>query len=108
MSKTLDELRAQAIEVSSAYRKQNADQGFVDWSASDYVQGFMTDVGDLAKQIMIHEKKRGGDGDRQKIEHELADCLYSVLVIAHELNIDLGSAFESTMKELKTNLGDHP
>jgi NTP pyrophosphatase (non-canonical NTP hydrolase) len=34
------------------------------------------------------------------LKHELADCLWSVLVIAKELDVDLASAFDSTMNEL--------
>jgi len=34
----------------------------------------------------------------------LVDCLWSVLVIAHELNIDLGEEFTEGMKTLESRI----
>ena len=38
---------------------------------------------------------------RTKLEHELADCLWSLLVLAQKLDVDLEAAFESAMTGLK-------
>jgi NTP pyrophosphatase (non-canonical NTP hydrolase) len=39
-------------------------------------------------------------GGRRALEHELADCLWSVLILAHHYDVDLGTAFGRTMGEL--------
>lgn len=36
-----------------------------------------------------------------KLAHELADCLWSVLVLAEMYDVDIESAFTSTMDELE-------
>ncbi|MFD8964354.1 MazG nucleotide pyrophosphohydrolase domain-containing protein [Streptomyces sp. NPDC059568] len=39
-------------------------------------------------------------GGRPALEHELADCLWSVLILAHRYGIDLEAAFVRTMDGL--------
>lgn len=62
--------------------------------------GFVGDVGDLAKLVMAQEGARGMPGGREALEHELADCLWSVLILAYRYDIDLGPVFRRTMTEL--------
>ncbi|MBD0420241.1 hypothetical protein H0H10_13905 [Streptomyces sp. TRM S81-3] len=65
----------------------------------------MGDVGDLAKQVLVQEGARSGRPDSQAaLEHELADCLWSVLILAHRYGIDLESAFVRTMGELEKTI----
>lgn len=40
----------------------------------------------------------------QEVAHELADCLWSVLVIADELKIDLEPEFLHSMEDLKLKI----
>lgn len=61
----------------------------------------MGDVGDLAKLVQEAAGVRRTPNLQSKIEHELADCLWSILVLADRLGIDVKSAFKQTMKELK-------
>ncbi len=61
-------------------------------------------MGDLAKLIQAHEGVRQIDGARAALEHELADVLWSVIVIANRCNVDLGAAFASMMDELERAL----
>ncbi|MBJ7902496.1 hypothetical protein IF655_04220 [Streptomyces sp. DSM 110735] len=63
------------------------------------------DVGDLAKLVMAQEGARDVPGGRRALEHELADCLWSVLVLAHHYDVDLEAAFHRTMTELTASVG---
>jgi NTP pyrophosphatase (non-canonical NTP hydrolase) len=40
----------------------------------------------------------------EKLAHELADCLWSVLVLANHLGVNLDAAFQASMSELEANL----
>lgn len=40
----------------------------------------------------------------ERLAHELADCLWSELVLATKLDVDLGAAFERTMDQLEEHL----
>jgi NTP pyrophosphatase (non-canonical NTP hydrolase) len=63
---------------------------------------FMGDVGDLAKLAMAADGARDMPGGQAGLGHELADCLWCVLVLAHLHGVDLGAAFDRTMRELDT------
>ncbi len=68
------------------------------------MQGFVVDVGDLMKLVMAKAGARPiADLDR-KLAHELADCLWSVLVLADAHGVNLESAFLKTMKQLEKQL----
>lgn len=66
--------------------------------------GLVGDVGDLAKLVMAEEGARDVPGGRDALGHELADCLWSVLVIANEHGIDLAAEFARLMDSLGTDI----
>lgn len=68
------------------------------------MSGFVVDVGDLTRLVMAATGARDVEGYQSKLGHELADCLWSVLVLAKRLDVDLAEAFERTMNELTTFL----
>lgn len=89
-----------ANEIKDLYRAHNEEAGEKRWEAAQYVQGLVSDVGDLNKLMMGHEGHRVIEGLDEKIEHEVVDCLWAVLVIANELNINLEEAFPRQMEAL--------
>lgn len=103
-SLTLDELKAIAAEIRSSYDLANDAAGRRRWGSMEYCQGLMGDVGDLTKLLMVQNQLRTGNPDRDRIEHELADCLWSILTIAEAVDIDLEHAFLKTMRELALRL----
>nr|WP_255645756.1 hypothetical protein [Actinoplanes polyasparticus] len=53
----------------------------------------MGDVGDLAKLVMAVDGRREIPDARARLGHELADCLWSVLVLADRYGVDLAVEF---------------
>lgn len=100
----LNILTQKAKEIKDAYMVLNKKEGRKKWSKSEYVQGFVGDVGDLSKLIMAKNNFRHIEDVDKKISHELSDCLWSILIIADELDIDLESEFLNSMKELKKRI----
>jgi NTP pyrophosphatase (non-canonical NTP hydrolase) len=98
------ELAERARDIQLAYKQLNERQGHQSWGAAEYMQGFVGDVGDLAKLIMAKNNFRDIDDTDKKIAHELADCLWSVIVLANELHVDLEAAFKQTMDELENRV----
>ncbi|MGW6388946.1 MazG nucleotide pyrophosphohydrolase domain-containing protein [Streptomyces sp. NPDC055103] len=96
----LDELKRQAIRIHDRYDELNRRERGRVWTRTEFVLGFMGDVGDLAKLVMSEEGAREHPGGRPALEHELADCLWSVLILAHRYSVDLESVFHRTMAEL--------
>jgi NTP pyrophosphatase (non-canonical NTP hydrolase) len=70
------------------------------WSREELMLGFLGDVGDLAKLVQGKEGVRPRDDLDAALAHELADCLWSVMVLAQAYDVDLESAFVQTMGEL--------
>lgn len=89
-----------AKEIKEKYREINPTP----WSAAEYAQGFVGDVGDLMKLIMAKNKFRAGENVDVKLAHELSDCLWSILILADELGIDMESEFVKNMDELKKRI----
>jgi NTP pyrophosphatase (non-canonical NTP hydrolase) len=75
------------------------------WSLPDLTLGLVGDVGDLVKLVQAHEGVRAVANARPALEHELADVLWSLLVIAKRCDVDLEAAFARTMDELDAALG---
>lgn len=95
------DIQEKALTVRELYRQKNKEEGNNEWDAAAYMQGFVGDVGDLSKLIMARNGLRYKDDVDDKIKHELADCLWSILVLADELDVDLEQAFCDTMEEIK-------
>lgn len=94
-----NDLLKRAVEVRTKYDKLNAKRGVV-WNEQNLMSGFVGDVGDLSKIIMAKHGLRGMDDVDAKLAHELADCLWSVLVLADKYGIDLAQEFNKTMDTL--------
>ncbi|HIA91953.1 TPA: nucleotide pyrophosphohydrolase [Candidatus Saccharibacteria bacterium] len=90
-----------AQEIANLYACFNAKQGNKQWEVKDYLMGFLGDVGDLSKLVMAQQGMRKKDDVKAKLEHELADCLWSLLVLASKLDVDLDKTYKNNMKTLK-------
>ena len=101
----LNELTAKAIEIRDKYDLLNKADGHKKWEIIQYMEGFVGDVGDLMKLVMAKSGYRRHSGKIDELlRHELADCLWSVLVIAKKLDINLEEEFTKTMKELDEHI----
>jgi NTP pyrophosphatase (non-canonical NTP hydrolase) len=98
-----EELLKRAVEIRTKYDELNAKRG-VAWNEQNLMSGFVGDVGDLSKIIMAKHGLRAMDDVDAKLAHELADCLWSVLVLADKYNIDLASEFMKTMDQLENRI----
>jgi NTP pyrophosphatase (non-canonical NTP hydrolase) len=78
------------------------------WTSEDIALGFVGDVGDLVKLVAAEKGKRNIPDSHAKLEHELADCLWSVIVIASMHGVDLEHSFFETMNRLEQHLLENP
>jgi NTP pyrophosphatase (non-canonical NTP hydrolase) len=105
MSQQFSDLSAQATSVRDHYDELQKIDGHKTWNVQDRVAGFVGDVGDLSELVMAkHQLRRGPEDIDEALAHELSDCLWSVMVIADELNINLEEAFTKTMIELHARI----
>ena len=109
MEMDINDLRRRAIEIAEKYDQLNKQKRGISWNEQDLMAGFVGDVGDLSKIIMAKHGLRAMEDVDKKLAHELADCLWCVLVLSAKYNIDIGAEFLKTMDELDKRIeANHP
>ena len=99
-----DPLLRRALVIKDLYDELNQLERGRTWTNEEFMLGFVGDVGDLAKLVMAQEGAREIPGGRQALGHELADCLWSILILADACAINLVDEFERTMDELEPSI----
>ncbi len=88
-------------EVHKKYVESDKRRLGKEWRRGEYVKAFTADVGDLVKLTMGKDGLRDIENVDKKLAHELADCLYSIIIIAEKYDVELEKAFLETMDELE-------
>ena len=91
-------LQQRANEIRRRYDQLNKQREGKPWDATKLANGLKKDVEELIEildQTPINQKK---------LDHELSDCLWSVLILARKLDVDIERVFWATMAELDTRL----
>ena len=92
-----NELTDRAYDIRKKYETFERSTIGRTWTRAEIVQGFVTDVGDLVRLTMVKDGARHTEDVDAKLRHELADCFWSLIVIAKKFDVDLESAFTDTM-----------
>jgi NTP pyrophosphatase (non-canonical NTP hydrolase) len=95
-----------AVAIRYKYAEFEKERYGREWSREELMLGFMKDMGDLARLVQAKEGVRQVDNLDNALGHELADCLWSIIILAEKYNVDIEAAFIKTMDELDTEL--HP
>lgn len=100
----VDALTERALEIRALFAEFERRTYGHEWGVSELMAGFVVDVGDLTRLVMASQGSRVAEQVPDGLAHELSDCLWSVLVLARRLDVDLGAAFTATMDELEAKL----
>jgi len=92
------------MDLRGQYEKKETELYGTPATDEDIAQGFSGDVNNLIKLIMAERGKRNIANSREKLESQLAHCLWSVIVLAKIHNIDLEQSFMETMDRLENHL----
>lgn len=98
------ELEQRALAIRGQYASLERRRYGRAWTREEIALGFVGDVGDLMKLALAREGVRAIPDAAEKLAHELADCLWSLLVLADAYEVDLQQAFLRTMDELEAYL----
>jgi NTP pyrophosphatase (non-canonical NTP hydrolase) len=96
----LGEIQRTARAVQRRYDDRDRLRHGRTWTAEELVLGFVGDVGDLAKPARGKAGVRPREDLDEAVAHELADCLWSLCVLADAYGVDLEAAFGRTMRSL--------
>ncbi len=100
----LPQLTTRALQIRDRFAAREKAQRGREWTREEIMQGFVVDVGDLMKLVMAKSGAREVPDVDARLAHELADCLWSVLVLARAYEVDLEREFTRTMDELEARL----
>jgi NTP pyrophosphatase (non-canonical NTP hydrolase) len=104
----LETLQARAVAIAGLYDRYHAAAGRERWDTGDLALGFVGDVGDLAKLVLAVDGRRDIPDARARLGHELADCLWSVLVLADRYGVDLADEFSRMTDGIEKQLEPAP
>jgi NTP pyrophosphatase (non-canonical NTP hydrolase) len=93
-----------AAEIRTKYALLEQKRYGAEWTTEELALGLVGDVGDLTKLVVALQGKREISEAHEKLAHELADCLWSVIILAQAHYVDLESAFLKTMHELDEHI----
>lgn len=94
------DLEKSALQLNDLYEQLEIKRWGRPWTTQELALGFVGDVGDLAKLVQAHAGVRDIDDLEAKLGHELSDCLWSILVLAHKCGIDLEAEYARNTREL--------
>ncbi|HYI24593.1 MAG TPA: hypothetical protein VD767_04215 [Thermomicrobiales bacterium] len=95
------QLQQRSREIRDRYAAANQAAGRPQWGSAEYLSGMVADIGALSTLVMVQNGFREGGADLDsRIAHELADCLWSVIILADELDVDMEAAFFATMDQI--------
>ena len=100
----LQQVIARAMEIRKLYEAKETQLYGSPWTSEEIALGFVGDVGDLAKLVIAENGKRTIPDSKEKLGHELADCLWSILVLANSHDVDIEKSFIQTMDQLERHL----
>lgn len=100
----LSELSQRACTIRQHYALLEQERYGQAWTCEDIAMGFVGDVGDMMKLVMAQKGIRAIPDASARLAHELADCLWSLLVLADQYGIDMERAFLQTMDQLEQQI----
>ncbi len=102
MKSDFQKMSNRAIEIREEYSKVEKKK----WDIDQIFMGVVKDFGDLSELLMIKRGYRGEMNEevQKKIEHEMADILWVLLVLAKKIDVDLEKGFWKTMDELEIKI----
>jgi NTP pyrophosphatase (non-canonical NTP hydrolase) len=100
----VNELVARALSIRAQYALLEQTRYGRAWENDEIALGFVGDVGDLAKLIIAQNGVRDIPNSRERLAHELSDCLWSVIILAHNYGFDLETIFAENMDALAQHI----
>lgn len=100
------DLAKRAIQIREKYSQLELKRDGKSWTNEQIMEGFVGDVGDLMKLVMAKSGARKIEEVDKKLAHELADCLWCVLVLSNKYGVDIEKEFMETMDALEKRIDE--
>ena len=93
-----------ALDLRRQYEIKETELYGSPYTSLEIAQGFAGDVNNLTKLVMAEHGQREIANSKEKLEAQLAHCLWSVVVLAQMHNINLENSFMEAMDRLENHL----
>jgi NTP pyrophosphatase (non-canonical NTP hydrolase) len=100
----LQKIIHRAMDLRRQYEKKETELYGAPTTSMDIAQGFAGDVNNLVKLVMAEHGQRKIANSKEKLEAQLAHCLWSVIILAERHKIDIAVAFMEAMDRLENHL----
>lgn len=93
-----------ALALRQKYAELEKETWGREWTPQEIMLGFVKDVGDLSMLVQAKEGVRAVDDLDRQLEHELNDCLWSIIVLADRYGVDLSASFSASMDDIESRM----
>lgn len=93
------QLQQRAMDLRHHYAVYEQKKYGRSWTPEEVALGFVGDVGDLCKLVQAVEGVRNIPDSKEKLAHELADCVWSVMALANLYGVDLEDALDKMLRQ---------
>lgn len=100
------DLAKRAIQIREKYSQLELKRDGKSWTNEQIMEGFVGDMGDLMKLVMAKSGARKIEEVDKKLAHELADCLWCVLVLSNKYGVNIEKEFMETMDALEKRIDE--
>ena len=100
----LQKIIHRAMDLRRQYERKETDLYGSPSTTVDIAQGFAGDVNNLVKLIRAEHGELEILNSRDKLEAQLAHCLWSVVVLAQMQDVNLETTFMEAMDRLEAHL----
>lgn len=97
----LDELTQKVLRIKDLYSDLEKAKSYKTWTIEETYGGLVSDVGDLGRLVLAKEGFREMHDLENKLQHELAEILYTTLLLSNHYKIDLQKAFLDEIDRLE-------
>ena len=102
----IKQLSQRALEIRQKYAALEKKKHGKEWTNLNLMEGFVGDVGELMKVLQAKEGLREMEQVDEKLSHELADCLWSILVLSEKYGVDIEQNFLKNMDDLEKRIAE--
>jgi len=99
-----DKIMHRAIDLRRQYEVRELHLYGSISTGIDIAQGFAGDANNLVKLVDAQQGHRQIANSKEKLEAQLAHCLWSIIVLADIHRVDLSTAFLEAMDRLENHL----
>jgi NTP pyrophosphatase (non-canonical NTP hydrolase) len=100
----LEKIIHRAMDLRRQYEKRETELYGSPTTSVDIAEGFAGDVKNLVKLVLAENGQGTIANSKEKLEAQLAHCLWSVVVLAEMHKVDIATAFMEAMDRLENHL----